>query len=239
MKAFNTPTSLSLFWLTTALSFSTCFVVVVNGDNHQTNESLSSVGNVSAVNNRTNVNNIGISSCNNDVDLSKSQLDGEFFNPSVWPEMWRMVSDDIIEENDSRQTPNKLNDDDDEDSAVDAQVLAMTGVKYMNLDPTGYEYPDSQIPWEPNTSDDSVLLLDPVLVAVREEMNLSYADIVTVESRDDSFWKEHFYEFDTIRYIINGSGYFDFRDVNNEWVRFKVQAGDFFLWPGGIYRKYL
>ena len=226
MKTSHSSTSLSAFCLTTALSFLTGMIVVVNGENHNTNETLV-VGNMSAV----------AISCDNGVDLSNSQLDGDFFNPSVWPEMWRMVSDDIIEANDSRQAPNKLNDDDDDDSAVDAEVLAMAGVKYMHLDPTGYEYPNSQIPWEPNTTDGSVLL-DPVLVALREEMNFSYADIITVESRVDSFWDEHFHEFDTIRYIINGSGYFDLRDVNNEWVRFKVQTGDFFLWPGGIYRKY-
>ena len=169
--------------------------------------------------------------CINGVDPATSRHLDDSFDPTNWPEMWRMMTDDIIEEGDSRQEPNRLGEDD-----VDATVLASAGVQYMHLDPTGFDYPEKAIPWEPNATISSV---DPVLAALRDERDFSYADIITVTGQVDSFWTEHFHEFDTIRYIINGTGYFDLRDANNEWVRFSVKAGDFFLWPGGIYRKLL
>jgi len=153
------------------------------------------------------------------------------FNASAWSEMWRLVSDDDIEENDSRQETNKL----DDSLLEDASILAAAGVQYMYLDPSGYAYPESQIPWEPNATNND---LDPLLAELREDRNFSYADIITVTSRVDSFWNEHFHEFDTIRYIVNGSGYFDLRDVNDEWVRFSVKTGDLFFWPGGIYHRF-
>jgi len=165
-----------------------------------------------------------------DPETSPSLTPGKF-DSSLWPKMWRMESDETIKANDSRQESNRISSD---NADVDASVLASAGVQYMHLDPTGYDYPQSASPWDVNNSTSP----DPVLAALRAEKNFEYADIITVTQRYESFWGEHFHQNNTIRYIIDGSGYFDLRDVDDKWVRFSVKKGDFFLWPAGIYHRF-
>jgi len=141
------------------------------------------------------------------------------------------MSDEVIKDADSRQETNQI----DPSDMVGAEVLAAAGVQYMYLDPSNYDYPERQVPWEPNTTNND---LDPLLADLRDERGFSYADIITVKARVDSFWIEHFHEFNTVRYIVNGTGYFDLRDANDEWVRFSVKTGDLFFWPGGIYHRF-
>jgi len=171
----------------------------------------------------------GTTDCEKGVDPQKSQGLTPDFDPASWPSMWRMISDEVIKDADSRQETNQL----DPSDMVGAEVLAAAGVQYMFLDPGNYDYPEVQVPWEPNATG-----YDPLLADLRDERDFSYADIITVKARVDSFWTEHFHEFDTVRYIVNGTGYFDLRDANDEWVRFSVKTGDLFFWPGGIYHRF-
>jgi len=94
-------------------------------------------------------------------------------------------------------------------------------------------YPSREIPWEPNATS-----LDPVLTAFREENGYTYADIITVPKLYASFWDEHYHGNSTIRYILAGSGFFDLRDADDNWVRMHVKAGDFMEWPAGIYHRF-
>jgi 1,2-dihydroxy-3-keto-5-methylthiopentene dioxygenase len=71
-----------------------------------------------------------------------------------------------------------------------------------------------------------------------EDLNYSYADIITVTAIVESFWEEHHQEHETICWALGGAGYFDIHDVNDEWVRLHMKKGDFFTWPAGINHRF-
>jgi len=101
------------------------------------------------------------------------------------------------------------------------------------LDPGNFTYPESQVPWEPAEGEG-----DPAVAQLREDLNYSYADIITVTALVESFWEEHHHEHETIRWALDGAGYFDIRDVDDEWVRIHIKKGDFFTWPAGINHRF-
>eukprot|EP00126_Sphaerothecum_destruens_P004935 Sdes_comp18457_c0_seq1m8422 len=58
------------------------------------------------------------------------------------------------------------------------------------------------------------------------------------ETMAETFFKEHIHEDDEVRYILEGNGFFDIRDLNDQWIRIECSQGDLLVFPAGIYHRF-
>jgi 1,2-dihydroxy-3-keto-5-methylthiopentene dioxygenase len=87
---------------------------------------------------------------------------------------------------------------------------------------------------------------DPQLAKIREEHNFSYHDYITIskdtlpgyDEKLKIFYSEHMHDDDEIRFVLEGAGYFDVRNKNDEWIRVEVVANDMISLPAGIYHRF-
>ncbi|KAI9669386.1 MAG: 1,2-dihydroxy-3-keto-5-methylthiopentene dioxygenase [Alyxoria varia] len=116
----------------------------------------------------------------------------------------------------------------DSGAEVTPEKLSKLGVLYYSFPPSS---PDS-----PSRVDE---LAHSRTYASRDEVTVSpQAMGEAYEEKIRMFFDEHMHEDEEIRYIQKGSGYFDVRDDQDQWVRIKADPGDLLILPAGIYHRF-
>lgn len=152
--------------------------------------------------------------------------------PSEWPEAWYMNEGECI----NQKKPNRC----EPNKPATVEALRKIGISFWKVPPDDYTYPIKSVPWNPKDA------TDPKLKKIRDDRGYSYADILTItpehlsgfEEKVKSFFEEHIHDAEEIRYIINGSGYFDVRDLDDKWIRIHIKKGDLMTLPEGIYHRF-
>ncbi|KAK4336645.1 hypothetical protein RND71_044051 [Anisodus tanguticus] len=122
------------------------------------------------------------------------------------------------------QKPNK----DEKDNFLSLEELKKkTGVEYWKVDADNYEN-------------------EGLLKKICEDRGYNYMDEITCSPEKlpnyceklKIFFEEHLHSDEEIRFVLEGSGYFDCRDVNDKWIRIKVNKNDLITLPPGIYHRF-
>ncbi|KAK3758656.1 hypothetical protein RRG08_053829, partial [Elysia crispata] len=59
------------------------------------------------------------------------------------------------------------------------------------------------------------------------------------DEKTESFYKEHMHTNDEVRFICDGSGYFDVKCVGSDkWIRIETVKNDLLIVPRGIYHRF-
>ncbi|KAJ9596435.1 hypothetical protein L9F63_012553, partial [Diploptera punctata] len=107
------------------------------------------------------------------------------------------------------------------------QLHKICGVEYFQLNPSNP-------------------LHDEKLEKLKIDRNYTYEDEIicskeclpNYDEKLKNFFTEHLHTDEEIRLVLTGSGYFDVRDGNDEWIRIEVVPGDLIVIPAGIYHRF-
>ncbi|KAJ7541159.1 hypothetical protein O6H91_10G048900 [Diphasiastrum complanatum] len=87
---------------------------------------------------------------------------------------------------------------------------------------------------------------NPLLEEIKKDRGYNYSEILTLSPQDIEdfeekvkiFFKEHMHSQEEIRLILDGSGYWDIRDYDGKWLRFRVTKGDLIVLPAGMFHRF-
>jgi len=107
------------------------------------------------------------------------------------------------------------------------ELYKKTGVEYFALDAQNF-------------------MTDGKLDKIRKDRGYSYEDEINCseeclpdyENKLKNFFTEHLHTHEEIRFVLDGSGYFDVRDEADKWIRIRVVPGDLIIIPAGIYHRF-
>lgn len=130
-----------------------------------------------------------------------------------------------------------MDDDTDSDQRLEHLRDANSFVSLDQLSRLGVEY------WhfQPDNIDN-----DPEFEQLKQSRGYSYQDCIecspdkleNYEAKLKSFYDEHIHTDEEIRFVLDGSGYFDVRDLDDHWIRIEVTRGDLIVLPAGIYHRF-
>ncbi|CAH3154953.1 unnamed protein product [Porites lobata] len=131
---------------------------------------------------------------------------------------WFMDSSD-----EDQRLPHQL----DPPQPVSLEDLENCGVLYWKLDADNFEK-------------------EGKLSEIRAQRGYTYSDCITCtpeklpnyEQKIKMFFEEHLHSDEEIRFIMDGSGYFDVRNYEDKWIRIFVEKGDLIVLPAGIYHRF-
>jgi 1,2-dihydroxy-3-keto-5-methylthiopentene dioxygenase len=110
---------------------------------------------------------------------------------------------------------------------VSLEELKKLGVEYWFFDPDSYQ----------GNGEFEKLKKDRGY-SFQDQIECSPEKLDNYEEKLKSFYDEHIHNDDEIRYVLDGSGYFDVRDLSDKWIRIEVEKGDMIVLPAGIYHRF-
>lgn len=112
---------------------------------------------------------------------------------------------------------------------TEKELFQKTGVEYFKLNVDSFKE-------------------DGELDKLRKARGYSYEDEITCskdclpdyENKLKHFFTEHLHTNEEIRFVLDGSGYFDVRSEKDDdkWIRIEVVTGDLIIIPSGIYHRF-
>ncbi|KAK7571874.1 hypothetical protein V9T40_014346 [Parthenolecanium corni] len=106
-------------------------------------------------------------------------------------------------------------------------LFEKTGVEYFKIDAN-------------NVSEDQTLknLATSRGYTYQDEITCSRECLPEYHKKLKMFYEEHLHTDEEIRLVLEGSGYFDVRDKEENWIRIEVVPGDLIIIPAGIYHRF-
>lgn len=127
------------------------------------------------------------------------------------------------ESSDDQRLPHHL----DPPQFVSMDDLKQVGVLYWNFDPNNYERDQEYNDLKTNRG-----------YSYQDKIEVSPKTLDNYDTKIKAFYDEHIHTDEEIRFVLDGSGYFDVRDLEDKWIRIEVSGGDLIVLPAGIYHRF-